>query len=81
MARFKFTVESGLLFRNGMRREIEQYAWDAKLTLNLKEDKGWFDSVFYCTFEGTDKQIIQAQKDLTAWAKSIESGDTLAAID
>jgi hypothetical protein len=67
----RFQVEAGALFRNGVRREIEQYAWDANLELTLREDKGFIDSVFYVTMVGPEQKIRQALKDVNAWGAQL----------
>jgi hypothetical protein len=68
MARLKFTAQAGPLLRTNLRRKLEEAAFKYDLKLDLKEDKGWFTSAFFVTFEGP-ANILKALKK---WLEEFE---------
>jgi hypothetical protein len=45
-------VTAGAVIRRRVRRELERSAMDAHVDIDIREDKGWFDSVFYVKGKG-----------------------------
>ena len=63
----RFSVEAGIVVRGQVKRAINSYLFTRGLEFEVKEDKGWLESMFYYTVRGDSVKLEQVKKDLTNW--------------
>jgi hypothetical protein len=65
-----FTLKLGALIRGDVRREIEKAAWGRGLDIDVRESKGFFESVYKFTVTGRPEAVKQFLADTNAWIKA-----------
>ncbi len=70
---FKFTMTVGRLIRNAVKRELRRSAFEADVEIDIKEEKGFFQSDLLVTVSGEDRDKLEMyHASLVEWSKTMQ---------
>jgi len=75
IGKLTFQVAVGALIRSQFRFQVEIYAKQADLRLEVLENKGWFETDYYIELHGVESRLRQAQSDITSYIKQLGARD------
>jgi hypothetical protein len=66
-------IEAGMLFRRQVRREIKAYGLASGLNIEIEEDKGFFNSIFFIKATGNESEVKLFTNAIQNWIKAMEN--------
>jgi len=76
MGRLKFSATAGALIRKQFRRELEKVCFENDLELDIRENKGFFESDYFIKITGEDHILLALEPALKDWLDRISGGSS-----
>lgn len=68
------TFEAGMIVRGQIKRELTRAAWEAGLSIEIEEERGFFVSVMRFRVSGDGRRLIAFKAAVEQWAAKLEAG-------
>lgn len=55
--------------RNDFVSALKRTCWDLGVSLNLVEESGWFETIYYASFTGLPDTVNRVNQTISAWTR------------